>query len=97
MSVQLFKDGESEVFDEFTFKDRLNEGWSLSAEPTEAVEEELETEDDLEESSWLHPGDLPDNPTDAQVKEFARQAEIPYLAMKNAETLKKELGYAYEG
>ena len=30
MAVVLFKNGESKLFDEFTFRDRLREGWSLT-------------------------------------------------------------------
>lgn len=30
MGVQLFKDGQSKVFNEYTFTDMLNAGWSLT-------------------------------------------------------------------
>lgn len=32
MSVVLYKDGESETFDPFAFKDQLNNGWFFSKE-----------------------------------------------------------------
>ena len=105
MGVQLFKGRKSQVFDEYSYQDRLNEGWSLEDPALSVVEtidedEEVAAETDDEKDiteNWVHPGDLPDNPTDQQVAVFAYKAAIPYAAMKNSETLKRDLGYENQG
>ena len=97
MGVQLFKGGAAKVFSEYSYLDQLKAGWSLEDPALEEVEsDEEEGQADIVEN-WVHSGDLPDNPTDDQVRSFATSAEVPYAAMKNTETLKKDLGYENQG
>jgi hypothetical protein len=54
MAVTLFKDGRAQTFDEYTFVDRLEEGWSLTNEPKKVVkivESEPEKVEEPEENA----------------------------------------------
>jgi hypothetical protein len=76
MSVILFKDGQSEKFDEYSFVDRLNEGWSLedgvTSEPV-AVEVEGQPGEDVTKNPVVdeQAPDLQDM-TKVQIEEYAR-------------------------
>lgn len=66
MAVVLFKNGQSQKFDEYTFTDRLNEGWTFEDVPQKGEPAPL----DLESSGSGDP-DL-DEMTRKQLEEYAR-------------------------
>jgi ribosomal protein L10 len=79
MAVILFKDGQSEKFDEFSFVDRLNEGWSFEdgvAPEPKAVEvevvEEVAEEPIEEEAATVKLEDM----TKKEIEEYARGFNI---------------------
>jgi hypothetical protein len=60
MAVILFKDGRPEKFDEYSFTDRLKEGWSLDNAPAVEKAEETPVSDDF------------DNMTKKELEKYAR-------------------------
>jgi hypothetical protein len=75
MAVILFKDGQSEKFDEFSFVDRLNEGWSFEdgvAPGPKAVEVEVESEDVEEPTNAKDQEEVFEAMTKKQLEEYAR-------------------------